>query len=555
MNIKIYNKLIQDFSNELNLKFYTASEKRLIAFTIRNYLTAQEYDEENFFNDCINYVQSIDRRYVSFLSHIQKKYENNPKELVLLTIEDNNIKGLIKLNLDRNIDLSKIVNIPKRKEGFVKTAFSNWQKQFPWIEEQKVFDIQTQRYNNEKIKLRALTSKNMSMKEYAERGQLNNFIEGQKEGVNIHADNDYYLKIAIENNKLNLIKYLLEQGCICEDSNHSGNLLLKSLKEDPNLCKELIISGMLSQQSEEFQNAFKDKVVKQIEAEKLIIEEKNKLIETNNWIYTLQKKYLSVHKNQANIKVNSEIKKTKSPFEVFVELAPTVKNTKKYQRKKAVEVIQEITTNKVSTSPFTHNYFANSVKEKIEPLPIIKEVSIENREIKSKQPIKKIINLNGVEISQKQLQYEWDKALILGFANQEKYNMRVLIAKFTKENYITLDLLNENNINFKRFPIQKAFHHFDVTPYVFICKYLPNVREELFQATFTEINNNIDTYTKKIGRLKNEVLEYAINKTLTKEDKKELQETAKIYKRAKEIREIHRYNKEETNKHNWRKVK
>ena len=564
-----YKELINDFLHDLSFEYGKKDETYLLKLTISNYLASKTYDKENFFVDCIQQAKLFDTRLLSFLNDSNKKYNNNYVELARFFIEEHNIKELTELVSTYNVDLSQVIEIPKQYSKPLKNTFSLWKSEFPWSEQQHYFNQASQMQLEFKTigygidKLRASNGKNIDVETNILNGNLKfikNFIQ---EGGNIYVDNDYYLQLAISHNKTDIIKYFLKQGCLPTQEN-SLKLLDNSIHNDPDLFKEYIIAGVLNVQDKNRYNLFVKQLFKYIDEQEEKIIEHNKQIKMDNCVYQLHKEYCNnYHRHNFQKKNNSDKKleeKNSSPNNAFTSFLNLVAHKPDLPIEEKEEENEKITKDEL-LKPLTPLTVTENIQKSIKRVNEIRSLEntsknkkIDNLEQPRKKIVKKFINLNGEEISQKELQAQWDKQLILGFANDYKFNMRVFIAKFTQDNHITLDLLNANDIKLKRFPIQKIYSHFELTPYVFVCKHLPKVREILFQPTFTKLKSDIDFYTKKLGLLKDDIVSFTANSSM-KEDIKELKEASAISAKAKQMRAIYSYQKEEYSKHNWNKVK
>jgi hypothetical protein len=519
------------------------------------------YPEKKFFDDLL--VMSMQKNNLSLAKQCIELGANPEVEngiLLKRTIKGLSFEKVRVLTTTNNVDLSNYYDLqsdmmPTKKN---ETDYKN----YPWKKAQKRQSEKNIINLPEKVKGRTLKEKNPIMLAAIEKGELDIVVKLKSEGVNIHADNDYYLQFAAKHNNSEIVEYFLKEGC--DPSLHNGQALVYAFSKcNFSLFKKLVVHGGLKNKT--LEEAFKKelKYHSDILDNEIIQEHKN--IEFNNFLYDLQFNYLT--NNNRKIKVeekpvnntfeieDTEQKAVASPFGLLMT-QPMSLHTDKRKRKsneKVVKPKEQIISpfDKVKTIQDTKIPSIDidiQFKEEIKPVKEAESKKVEGKEL---------INFEGKTITKKELQKSWDEGLILSFAKCESLNMKKLTAQFLKNHEINFQLLNENNITLKRMPAQIMKHQWDMTPHRFICQHLPQLSELLFKQKMSDIPNNVDFYIQKIKELKiNTIIDGVDNKSSVIKEKRELRYTSDLYTKTLVEKEINHQSIENITRNNsWNKVK
>jgi hypothetical protein len=462
------------------------------------------------------------------------------------------------LTSHNDIDLSKYYEL---QDDLVPTKKNETDyKNYPWKQSQKRNSEKSKINEPAKVKGRTLKEKNPMMLNAIEKGELDIILKLKSEGVNMHADNDYYLQFAAKHNNAQLVDYFLKEGC--DPSLHNGQALVYAFSKcNFSLFKKLVVNGGLKNKT--LEDAFKKELKYHNDLLNNEIAQEHKNIEFNNFLYDLQFNYLTSNQRKSKVEekpvevvVLEDIaeKEVASPFG-FLMAQPTNMHGDKKKRKTTERVAKP---KEQILSPFDK---VKIVQEKFANMDIkiqFKEESKAEVEPTNKEVVgKEVVNLEGKTLTRKELQKSWDEGLVLSFAKCESINMRKFTAQFLANHHVTFELLNENNITLKRMPAKIMNNQWDMTPHRFICQHLPQLSELLFKQKMSDIPDNLSFYTQKIKELKiNTIGEGVDKKASIVKEKRELRYAEDVFEKTLLAKEINNKSLEVLKRNSsWNKVK
>lgn len=535
---------------------------------------ASNYPKKNIFDDLL--IFSIQKNNLPLAKHCLD-FGANPEIdngiLIKKSIKSLNYEKIRILTSQNNVDLSQYYNLqsdlmPTKKN---ETDYKN----YPWRQAQKRQSEKSKIGLLENIKGRTLKEKNPLMLAAIEKSDLDTITKLKTEGVNLHADNDYYLQYAAKHNNTSIVEFFLKEGC--DPSLHNAQSLIYAFsKSNFSLFKKLVVHGGL--QDKNLESTFKKELKFHDEKLSSEINQEYKHIEFNNFLYDLQFNYLTSGKRNSKVEEKSieiqapelqveevEKKSAMSPFDLLMSQPINLyaDNRKRKTHERKAEPKKEIVSpfdkkNVLSNIQETLNKFNKEDKESNIDINIQFKEEVKSIELVTEKAVgKELVNLDGKTITQKELQKSWDEGLILAFAKCESLNMRKFAAQVLESNKINFDMLKENNITLKRMPIREMKHQWDMTPHRFICQHMPQLSELLFKQKMADIPNNLNFYTQKIKELKINILSDGIDKkSSVKQEKRELRYTDELYEKTLLEKQINHNSIEGSTRNNtWNKVK
>ena len=501
----------------------------------------EEYKEYNFFEDLIKYTLKTNKNNKHGLvalirveeekvyDEVQKDLLKDEIQLIKLAIKNCDIETIINLTKNNNIDLSDCILLLKKgnpdlllsdNENNIKNLdFKN----YPWVNLQNKSKL-NKKYITNKIGVQSIY-KNDKMGGYIIKGNL---IEIKKffNTVESFSEKDYYLNLAARFNQTNIVEYLLNEGV-----NPSEYAVIQAMKnKNYAMFKSLVIHGVRDEKWMDYK--CDDFCKREITA----FIEKEKIIEMQEKLNFLQEKYLKNKK--LNIKKIPN-KKSSAFLNIF---SLEVENLNIDNEEVIFEENLPRPKEKIK-SPF--DILING-KLDLKSIPKkIKEVKIE----------KNTLFISKEKIINSEMQKKWDKDLILAFSNDVNISMYVLIERFKEKNKEEWHKFKVDGFDLKRFPHSSHKLQWSLTPFRFVCKYLPEMRDILLNGTLSDIKNNIDKFTDKINNTNIDTNRFDIKKSTIKSESEEFKENQKILSKARLNRAMYEYNKEEYSNHNWKKVK
>jgi len=552
----IYEEQISNFCKE----FKSAKDKEVIIQKLQSYAEdmSTNHSDKNILEDIL--AHSLQKN-ILLLAQGCIELGANPElengAFVKKAIKAFNYEKINVLTCQNNIDLNKYYNL--QSDPILTKENNTDYKNYPWRSSQKRQSAKSKINDPLVVKLRTFKAKNDIILKAIEEGELDTIIKLKNEGVNIHSDNDYYLQLAAKHNQSEIIDFLLKEGS--DPSLNKGQALVYAFsKSNFELFKKLVIHGGLK--NPDLEKAFGKELKYHNDYLNGEIDKEHKNVEMNNFLYDLHIRYLNskqdeiqvVETVEEEVKIEeiNEKKNVASPFE-FLMAAPITLSANK--RKKKVE--ERTIEKKEIISPFDR---IKSVKTDDVPefeIQFKEDNSIKSLHISSEKVIKQLVNLEGKVVTRKELQKKWDEGLILAFTQFDKYSMRKLTAKFLSENKVNFELLNENNISLKRMPLRISKRQWNMSPYTFVCQYLPQLSELLFTQKTSEVTNNLDNLTKKIVELKIDTrLEGFDSKSSIKSDLRQIRHDKEKFEKVSLGRELNGQAVASLKRNNnWNKVK
>lgn len=516
------------------------------------------YPEKNFCDDLL--IFSMQKGNLSVAKHCIDLGANPEVEngiLLKKAIKALNYEKVKVLTTHNNIDLSKYYELqddwlPTKKN---ETDYKN----YPWRKSQKRQSEKSKINELVKVKGRTLKEKNPLMLKAIEKGELDTIVKLKSEGVNMHADNDYYLQFAAKHNNAQLVDYFLKEGC--DPSLHNGQALFNALSKcNFVLFKKLVVYGGL--QTKVLEEVFKRELKYHNDILNSEIVQEHKNIEFNNFLYDLQFNYLIGNQRKSKVEetleevvLQEEVveREAASPFGVLMGQSISLNDKKKRKTTERVAKPKEQILSPFDKVKIVQEKFANLEVE----IKFKEESKAEEMPINKEAAVKEVINFEGKTLTRKELQKSWDEELILSFAKCESINMRKFTAHFLNKHQMTFELLNENNITLKRMPARIMNNQWDMTPHRFICQHLPQLSELLFKQKMSDIPDNLSFYTQKIKELKiNTIGEGIDKKSSIVKEKRELRYTEDVFAKTILAKEMSSNSIEVLKRNNsWNKVK
>lgn len=508
----------------------------------------EEYKQFNFFEDLIQYTlktkNTNKHELVALIrveepkvhNEIQQATFSNERKLLKVAIKNCDIDKIIELTKNNNIDLSSfILSLKKDSPDLLlsdnENNINNLDfKNYPWLDLQNQLKIIRKKYTTNVVGLDYIY-KDEKIENFIIKGNLTeikklfNKIRSFPEKV-YYSSLDYYLNLAADKNNTKIVEFLLNEG-----TNPSEYAVIQAMKnKNYAMFKLLIIHGV---REEKWMDYKCDEFYKK---ELSLFLEKEKIVKMQDKLNDLQKKYLSQKDLLNNKSKNKKIPQQKNAS--FLNMF-------------ALEM-EKLDTNNEEVI-FEEN--AQKPKEKIKsPFDILDngKLNIKAKPNKIKE-VKTIIN--NEKIIDNEMQKKWDKKLISAFANDLRISMYKLIEEFKEENKEEWYKFKVDGFYLKRFPHSNKKLQWSLSPFRFVCKYLPEMRDILLNNTLSEIKNNIDKFTNKINNTNIDTNKFDIKKATIKKEIEEFKEDKRKLIEARLNRALYEYNKEEYSKHNWKKIK
>lgn len=529
-----YENLLKESFELLKLQSHAKNNaKRTKMLRYFYHEAINNFKDSDYIKDLINYIlRSEDTQkyfFVAILRSEEEKVVNEEKDKRIKDLEyaikTLNIENVKHINRRNDISLKKYIELFEQQnpEDSLKLSeeeihIKNVLNDYPWKNLRKNIKKISKQNDVSRINNRKLIYHNEELKNYIYQGNLKEIRKAYLDGINIHANYEEYLNLAVEHNQKDIVDFLLTEG-----AKPSSKNIINAMKNKNHEIFKLLSINMekIDEYDEKSMNNFVLRETKNIKRKEDALNLKNSLLE-------LQEKHKEKLKNKNLLFLNIS--------------SPVIEKTVEENNIETIENTQEIIEEK-----------KEKTKEIISPFNILFKTNFDIKSSPKKSVTNKIIKNDYLDDNQ--MQKKWDKELIMSFANDEKIPMFNLVKRFKENNAEEWIEFTKNRGILKRFPIAKIEKQWNLHPFRFICKYIPQMRDILLSENLTHIKDNIDEYTDIINKSQINTNFNDIKKSTIKSEHEEFKENKKVLSQIRLNKALSDYNKEEYSRHNWKKIK